>query len=75
MLTEFEGKVVKSLETIAECLVKSNEMAKEALKKSNQLYEANMAIMKESQIKIVHEPFKVELTEEQEEILEGLDGT
>ena len=47
MLTEFEGKVVKFLETIAECLVKSNEMAKESLKKSNQLYEANMAIMKE----------------------------
>ena len=59
MLTEFEGKVVKFLETIAECLVKSNEMAKESLKKSNQLYEANMAIMKESQIKIEHEPYEI----------------
>ena len=47
MLTEFEGKVVKFLETIAECLVKSNEMAKEALKKNNQLYEANKAMMRE----------------------------
>ena len=52
MLTEFEGKVVKSLETIAECSVKSNEMAKEAFKKSNQLYEANMAMIKESQIEL-----------------------
>jgi len=48
MLTEFEGKIVKSLETIAECMVKSNEMAKEALKKSNQIHEANMAIMEEN---------------------------
>ena len=47
MLTEFEGKVVKFLETIAECSVKSNEMAKESLKKSNQLYEANMAMIRE----------------------------
>ena len=52
MLTEFEGKVVKFLETIAECSVKSNEMAKEAFKKSNQLYEANMAMIKESQIEL-----------------------
>jgi len=72
MLTEFEGKVVKFLETIAECLVKSNEMAKEALKKNNQLYEANKAMMKESQIEIIHDPYKIELTEEQEEILEDL---
>ena len=65
MLTEFEGKIVKSLETIAECLVKQNKMAEEALKKSNQLYEVNMAMMKESQIKIEHIPHKIELTEEQ----------
>ena len=47
MLTEFEGKVVKAIETIAECLVKSNEMGSEALKKSNQLYESNMAMIRE----------------------------
>ena len=58
MLTEFEGKVVKAIETIAECLVKSNEMAEEALKKSNQLYGANMAMKKESLISPDYEKFK-----------------
>ena len=43
-----EERIVKSLETIAECMVKSNEMAKEALKKSYELYEANMAMINEN---------------------------
>jgi len=75
MILTNEDRIVKSLETIASCMVKSNEMAGEALKKSNELHRANMAMMKESQIKIEHIPFKIELNKEQEEILEGLDGT
>jgi len=51
-----EDSIAKSLETIAECLLKQTEMAREAMKKSQELYEANMAMMKESQIKIEHEP-------------------
>ena len=50
MFQNNEDRIVKALETIAECMVKSNEMAKEALKKSNRLYGANMAMMRESQI-------------------------
>jgi len=52
MIQSNEDRIVYALETIASCLVKSNEMAKEALKKSNQLYEANMAMKKEVQIKL-----------------------
>ena len=51
MLTEFEGKIVKSLETIAKCLEKQVQIAEEAMKKSLELYEADMAMIKESQIK------------------------
>ena len=74
MILTNEDRIVKSLETIVSCMVKSNEMAGEALKKSQELFEANMAIMK-SQIEIGHIPYKIELTELTEEILEGLDGT
>lgn len=67
-----EDRIVKSLETIAECLVKSNEMAKEAMKKSQMLYETNMAMMKESQIKPEYNgKVKIQFTEE----LPKLDGT
>jgi len=48
MFQNNEDRIVKSLETIAKCMVKSNEMASEALKKSNDLYKANMAMIKES---------------------------
>lgn len=47
MIQTNEDRIVRALETIAECLHKSNEMASESLKKSNKLYEANMAMMKE----------------------------
>ena len=48
MFVTNEERIVKSLETIAECMVKSNEMAKEALKKSYELYETNMTMIKEN---------------------------
>ena len=69
MIQSNEVRIVKSLETIAKCMVKSNEMAREALEKSNKLYGANMAMMRESQIK---PDIKVVLNEEQ---LKDLDGT
>ena len=74
VLTEFEGKVVKFLETIAECLVKSNEMAKEALKKSNQLYEANMAMKKEG---VEYKIPEVKLNDDAvlSNLMQDLDGT
>ena len=65
MLTEFESKIVKSLETIAECVVKSTNLAEEAMKKNRELQEANMAMMKESQIKIEHIPYKIELSDKE----------
>ena len=43
-----EERIVKSLETIAECMVKQFELAKEITKKSQELYEANMAMIKEN---------------------------
>jgi len=56
MLVQFDirtekaiDSMVRSLETIVECMVKSNEMAREALKMSQILYEANMVMMKEGQ--------------------------
>ena len=52
MLTEFEGKVVKFLETIAGCLEKQVQIAEEAMKKTQELYVANMAMIKESQIEL-----------------------
>ena len=66
MFQNNEDRIVKSLETIASCMVKSNEMAEEALKKSNRLYEASRAMMRESQIEYDGE-IKIALT--------GLDGT
>jgi len=47
MFINNQDRIVKSLETIAKCMVKSNEMASEALKKSNDLYKANVAMIKE----------------------------
>ena len=51
MIQSNEDRIVKSLETIAECQLKQTEMAREAMKKSQILFEANMAMMRESQIK------------------------
>ena len=45
---EFEERVVKSLETIAECFKKQTRIAEEAMKKTQELYEANMAMIKEN---------------------------
>ena len=45
---EFEERVVKSLETIAECFKKQTKIAEEAMKKSQELFEANMAMIKEN---------------------------
>ena len=59
MFVTNEDRIVKSLETIASCMVKSNEMAGEALKKSNELHRANIAMMKESQIG--HIPYKIKI--------------
>jgi len=68
-----EDSIVKSLETIAECMVKSNEMAREALKKGNQLYGANMAMINENtKTTNTKTPLEQKFTEE---ILEGLGGT
>ena len=61
MFQSNEDRIVKSLETIAKCQLKQTEMAKEAMKKSQMLYGANMAMMKESQIK---PDIKVVLSEE-----------
>jgi len=52
MFQNNEDRIVKSLETIAKCLVKSNEMASEALKKSNDLYKANIEIIGERSKKL-----------------------
>jgi len=56
MLVQFDirtekaiNSIVRSLETIAECMLKSNEMAREAMEKNQKLYEANVAMMKEGQ--------------------------
>ena len=51
MIKSNEDSIVKSLETIAKCLVKQTQMAEEAIKKSQELYKANMAMIKEIQIK------------------------
>ena len=61
MFQSNEDRIVKSLETIAECQLKQTEMAREAMKKSQMLFEANMAMMRESQIKIKpnYEKYKV----------------
>ena len=64
-----EERIVKSLETIAECLKKQTELAEEAMKKSQELFEANMAMMKESQIKSDEELLKSKLEKEAEEII------
>ena len=45
-----EDSIVKSLETIAKCMLKQNKMAEEAMKRTQELYKANMAMIKESQI-------------------------
>ena len=39
--------IAESLKTIAECAVKQNKMAEEAIKKSQELYEVNVAMIKE----------------------------
>ena len=57
MLTEFESKIVKSLETIAECVVKSTKLAEEAMKKSQELFEANIAMINEN-TKTTNDVFK-----------------
>ncbi|MCK4320963.1 hypothetical protein KAX08_00370 [candidate division WOR-3 bacterium] len=62
MIQSNEDRIVKSLETIAECQLKQTEMAREAMRKSQMLFEANMAMMRESQIK---PKIKVVLSEEQ----------
>ena len=68
-----EDSIVKSLEIIAKCMVKSNEMAKEALRKSNELHEANMAMMRESQINYDGE-IKIQLLETGICKLDGMDN-
>lgn len=76
-----EDSIVKSLEIIAKCMIKSNQMAEEAIKKSQELYEANVAIMKENQkeTEITDKGLKKLLTtnaeKEAEEILPDLDDT
>jgi len=47
MVKSNEERIVKSLETIAECMLKSNKMAGEATKKNRELHEANMAMIRE----------------------------
>ena len=46
MILTNEDRIVKSLETIAKCIVKSNKLAEEAMKKNRELHEANMAMIK-----------------------------
>ena len=52
MILTNEDKIVKSLETIAECLVKSTNLAEEAMKKNRELHEANMAMIRERYDKV-----------------------
>ena len=71
-----EDSIVKSLETIAKCMLKQNKMAEEAIKKSNELYKANMAMIKESQIKIEEKPVPVEFDDNYKTGVKlDLDGT
>ena len=44
---EIEYRRTKASEIIAECMIKQNEMAESAIKKTQELYEANMAMIKE----------------------------
>ena len=77
MLTEFEIRIVKSLETIAECSLKQSQIAEEAMKKTQELYKANMAMIEErydKELKIEHTPIKIELDNGQM-LMGGLDGT
>ena len=53
-----EERIVKSLETIAECLKKQTELAEEAMKKSQELFEANMAMINEENTKTTNNVFK-----------------
>ena len=48
-----DERIIKALETIAKCILKQTQFAEEAIKKSQELYEANVAMMKESQIEPV----------------------
>jgi len=48
-----DERIIKALETIAKCILKQTQFAEEAIKKSRELYEANVAMMKESQIEPV----------------------
>ena len=75
MQTELENRMVKSLAIIAQCMLKSNKMAEEALKKSNELHNANMAMMKESQIEYDGVLTAEKQFPEGRVLLDGLDGT
>ena len=68
MLTEFEGKVVRSLETIAGCLEKQVQTAEEAMKKTQELYVANMAMIKESQIELQTPDSNTPISEDEDDM-------
>lgn len=76
MIQSNEDRIVKSLETIAKCMLKQNKMAEEAIKKTQELYEANMTMMKEnSQIDYDGEMTKKEQFPQGIEPLKNIDGT
>ena len=52
MFVNNEDRIVHALETIADCFLRQIQIAEEAMKKTQELYKANMAMMKESQIEL-----------------------
>ena len=56
MIKSNEDRVVTALESIAESQIKQLKLAEGVIKRSQELFKANMAMMRESQMKI--EPVK-----------------
>ena len=52
MFVNNEDRMVHALETIAKRSLRQIQIAEEAMKKTQELYKANMAMIKESQIEL-----------------------